>query len=136
MGRVGTRPVGCEETELCIRMRQRWPERKIVYEPLARISHHVPRERSRLRYYVSRCFSEGLSKAKLASLVGGRDATQSERRHVMRTLPRSAALDALRGARRLQLGGLLRGAAIVAGVAAAAAGFLLGNASARLPSRA
>ncbi|MDQ6789081.1 MAG: glycosyltransferase [Candidatus Dormibacteraeota bacterium] len=136
MGRVGTRPVGCEETELCIRMRQRWPEQKIVYEPLARISHHVPRERARVRYYVSRCFGEGLSKAKLASFVGGRDATQAERRHVLRTLPRSAALDALQGARRLQLGGLLRGAAIIAGVAAAAAGFLLGNASARLPSRA
>jgi glucosyl-dolichyl phosphate glucuronosyltransferase len=136
MGRVGTRPVGCEETELCIRMRQRWPERKIVYEPLARISHQVPPERARLRYYISRCFSEGLSKAKVASVVGGRDATASERRHVLGTLPRSAALDALGGVGRLQIGGLLRAAAMVAGLAAAASGFLLGNASARLPARA
>jgi glycosyltransferase involved in cell wall biosynthesis len=136
MGRVGTRPVGCEETELCIRMRQRWPERKIVYEPLARISHHVPRERARVRYYMSRCFGEGLSKAKVASLVGRRDATRAEWRHVLGTLPRSAAVYALRGAGSLQVGGLLRGAAIVVGLAAAATGFLLGNASARLPSRA
>jgi len=29
IGRVGTRPTGCEETELCIRLRQRWPEGRL-----------------------------------------------------------------------------------------------------------
>src|SRR5437870_12619098 len=31
IGRVGTLPLGCEETELCIRVHQRWPQRVILY---------------------------------------------------------------------------------------------------------
>ncbi|PWT75850.1 MAG: family 2 glycosyl transferase, partial [Chloroflexi bacterium] len=33
VGRVDTHPVGCEETELCIRAGQRWPRRMFLYEP-------------------------------------------------------------------------------------------------------
>jgi GT2 family glycosyltransferase len=129
MGRVGTRPVGCEETELCIRMRQLWPDRRIVLEPAARISHHVPRRRAGLGYYLSRCFSEGISKAQVAALVGSDDATASERQHALRTLPGSVIREAAEGLRRLRPGRLLRAAAIVAGLGAAAAGFLVGSAS-------
>src|SRR5207247_3975777 len=38
MGRVGLLPVGCEETELCIRARQAIPDGVFVYEPRARVS--------------------------------------------------------------------------------------------------
>jgi GT2 family glycosyltransferase len=117
VGRVGTRPVGCEETELCIRLRQRWPARRIVYEPMARVVHRVPAARARVGYYVARCYAEGASKARVASLVGGRDATASERRHALRALPLGVA-------REVRHGRLLRGAAITAGLVTVAAGFL------------
>jgi hypothetical protein len=123
MGRVGARPLGCEETELCIRLRQRWPARRIVHEPLARVRHRVPPERARAGYYVARCFSEGVSKARVAALVGGRDGTASERRHALRALPRGVAREVLRGVRHGRPSGLLRAAAIVAGLGAVAAGF-------------
>jgi glycosyltransferase involved in cell wall biosynthesis len=126
MGRLGERPLGCEETELCIRLRQRWPERRIVHDPLARVRHHVPRQRAALRYYVRRCYAEGVSKAAVAASVGGRDATAAERRHVLRTLPAGALRDVLGFVRGRDPGGVLRAGAIGLGAAVTAAGFLAG----------
>ena len=42
LGRLGTRPLGCEETELAIRIRQRRPEARLLHEPTAVVHHHVP----------------------------------------------------------------------------------------------
>src|SRR6185312_4625824 len=53
-GRGGTLPVGCEETEFCIRVLQRFPEAKLLYEPRARIFHQVPSHRGTWSYYVRR----------------------------------------------------------------------------------
>jgi GT2 family glycosyltransferase len=118
LGRVGTHPAGCEETELCIRLRRRWPARRIVYEPAARVAHRVPLDRARFGYFGSRCFAEGRSKARVAALVGGSDATASERRHALRILPVAVTREVLGGR-------LLRGAAIVAGLGIVTAGFAL-----------
>src|SRR5438552_7608283 len=41
VGPVGTRPMGCEETELCIRAKQYWPQKVFLCEPQARIHHHI-----------------------------------------------------------------------------------------------
>lgn len=49
IGRVGTRPVGCEETELCIRLNQHQPRGRLLYEPQARVFHQVPQTRSSWR---------------------------------------------------------------------------------------
>jgi hypothetical protein len=84
----------------------------------------VPLQRARAGYYLARCFAEGVSKARVAALVGGRDGTASERRHALRTLPRGVAREVLGGVRRADPGGPLRAAAIVAGLATVAAGFL------------
>src|SRR5260370_3129049 len=46
VGRVGTHPVGCEETELCIRVRQHWPHGVFLYQPQACVSHRVPINRA------------------------------------------------------------------------------------------
>src|SRR5579864_6684723 len=40
IGRTQTRPLGCEETDLCIRAQQRWPNGRFVYTPVARVRHH------------------------------------------------------------------------------------------------
>ena len=100
IGRVGTLPVGCEETELCIRVHQRWPDLEVRYEPEARVAHTVSADRATLRYFVSRCRAEGLSKALVAGLVGTGDGLASERAYVRRTLPAGMARafgQALRG---------------------------------------
>src|SRR5207247_1990160 len=89
LGRVGTVPLGCEETELCIRARQRWPAGLLLYEPAARVSHRVGRERERWGYLASRCYAEGMSKARVSRAVGRQDALSSEWSYVRETLPRA-----------------------------------------------
>ncbi|MEX2599442.1 MAG: glycosyltransferase, partial [Dehalococcoidia bacterium] len=70
LGRVGEVPVGCEETELCIRARNHWPSGVILYEPAARVYHRVPASRGTWGYFSSRCYAEGKSKALVTQLVG------------------------------------------------------------------
>jgi GT2 family glycosyltransferase len=130
IGRVGTHPVGCEETELCIRIGQRWPERTLLYRPEARVFHHVPPLRGRWSYFRARCYGEGISKALVRRFVGARDALSSERSYTLRTLPRGVARGLADGARG-DLHGLLRAGAIVAGLAMTTAGFVRGSLGAR-----
>lgn len=123
VGRVGSTPVGCEETELAIRARRRWPGSKIVFDPAARVRHTVPPERATVHYLLSRCWSEGISKAVVARIAGADAALASERSYVRRTLPRGIVreLSGLRGPRDAHRLG--SAAAMCVGLASAAAGF-------------
>ncbi len=125
-----SRPLGCEETEFCIRLAQRRPGSVMVFEPQAVIGHKVPAPRMRFSYFRSRCYAEGLSKALVTSSVGAGDGLSSERAHAMKTLP----LGALRGigqAVRGDLAGLARAGAIVVGLAWTTWGYLVGSARLR-----
>lgn len=123
VGRVGTLPVGCEETELSIRVRKLgWD---IVYDPAAVVDHVVPVERGRLSYFVRRCVAEGRSKAMVAQLSGTSGALASERTYVRRMLP----LGVVYGVRQAVLGprrpdGLARAAAIPVGLVMTTFGYL------------
>jgi GT2 family glycosyltransferase len=132
MGRVGSFPAGCEETELCIRTRQRWPEKAVVYSPEARISHRVPLSRARPGYFFSRCYTEGTSKALVSRVVGAGDGLSSERSYTFRILPKGV----LKGIGDTLFGrdaaGLLRAGAIIAGLACTAAGYAVAALSASL----
>jgi cellulose synthase/poly-beta-1,6-N-acetylglucosamine synthase-like glycosyltransferase len=119
LGRVWGAPTGCEETELCIRMRERWPEGHFVYDPRARVMHRVPEDRGRVSYFAARCHAEGRSKAILARRHGAALALATERAYVRRTL-RAALVSAVRDASR---GSALRSAAIVFGLTITAAGY-------------
>ncbi len=55
--------MGCEETDLFIRLLQRWPDAQILYEPAAPVRHTVPASRLAWRYFRTRCFAEGQSEA-------------------------------------------------------------------------
>jgi GT2 family glycosyltransferase len=132
VGRVGTRPVGCEETELCIRARQCLPRSEIIFEPRARVRHHVTPERANRRYFRARCWAEGLSKAVVARHAGRDDALSSERRYVTNTLPRGVAHGLRDAVLRREAGGLARAAWIVAGVTITAAGYAVGTVRAHL----
>ena len=131
VGRVGTRPVGCEETELCIRARQQIPGATIVYEPSAHVWHRVAPVRTRWSYFRSRCYAEGLSKAIVARHAGSQDALESERAYTLKILPRGVVrglIDTLSGRDRH---GVLRSAAIIAGLLITTAGYLTGTLRAR-----
>lgn len=126
LGRVGNRPDGCEETELCIRALLDRPDGVLLYRPTARVSHHVPRARSTRRYFVARCFAEGRSKALVLKHVGARMALKTERRYAARVLPR-AVLSAVRAAFvNRAAADFERAAAIVLGFGLTSAGFLIG----------
>ena len=132
IGRIGTRPLGCEETELCIRLSQRWPASMLLYEPSARVHHRVPASRARWAYFRSRCYHEGLSKAMVAGLVGAGDGLSSERTYTLRTLPKGVARGIAETIRQGNLAGLTRAGAIAGGLALTAGGYLVGTTAGKL----
>ena len=67
MGRLGVLPLGCEETEFAIRVRLNVAGAEILHVPSAIVLHHVEPERVRIRYFLHRCYAEGLSKAAVAA---------------------------------------------------------------------
>ena len=127
IGRVGARPMGGEETELCIRARQRWPHKVFLHDPHARIHHHIPARRALWSYFYARCYAEGQSKAQIARLVGRKDGLASERSYTCKILP-SGILAGLAGAIfHSDPMGFLRAGAIIAGLAITTAGYLAGT---------
>ena len=62
IGRERGLPMGCEETEISIRVRQRAPGTRIVYEPSAQVRHLVPAGRGTWTYFFQRCWAEGRSR--------------------------------------------------------------------------
>jgi GT2 family glycosyltransferase len=127
VGRVGANPVGCEETELCIRATARWPETRIVLEPRARVRHTVPAVRGSWRYFRSRCFAEGRSKAQVTRLAGATAGLASERRYTVRVLPSGMLRQARAALRTRRLGPLAGAGAIAAGLGYTVAGYLVGR---------
>jgi len=124
IGRVGTLPVGCEETELCIRVSQMNPGAQFIFNPDARVIHTVPSHRGTWTYYRRRCFAEGRSKHLVSTFVGANDGLANERTYTFKTLPIGVVRNLGRALTRRELSSLRRGAAIVAGLAITTAGFV------------
>lgn len=125
LGRIGTKPLGDEETELCIRASMHWPKSRWVYEPAAVMRHSVPEARARWKYFCSRCYYEGISKSAISRLVGRNRGLAAERGYVLRVLPRAVGrglLAPLRG----DLGGVRRAGAIVIGLMLTTMGYAIG----------
>ena len=127
IGRIDAVPLGCEETELCIRAKQIFPECNFIYEPAASVLHYVPSKRSNFHYFRSRCYAEGISKALITALIGERDGLSSERTYTFKVLPEGV----LRGVRDTMfngdISGLGRAGAIVIGLVLTTWGFLVGK---------
>ena len=125
-GKVGnvSRP---EDTDLCLRLNSgAW-----LYDPACVAGHWVPPQRTTLRYFLVRCFNEGRGKAGLAALNGAGSSTSDECGYTFRVLPRAVSRG-LRDAVHGDGSGALRGAAIIAGLGLAVAGFAVGGARATL----
>ncbi|MQY38816.1 hypothetical protein SRB17_68300 [Streptomyces sp. RB17] len=127
IGRDGDRrPLGCEETELCIRLTRARPDAVLLIDDRAVIHHRVPGPREHFAYFRTRTYAEGLSKALVAKSVGADKGLESERRYTTRVLPAGVARG-LRDALLARPGGAGRAGAIVAGVLSAAGGYAVGT---------
>ncbi len=127
IGRVGTIPLGGEETELCIRAHQHWPKKIFLYNPHARIHHRIPARRATWRYFRSRCYAEGLSKALITRYVGAKDSLASERSYTLKTLPSGVLRNIRNSIVHRNSIGFQRAGAIVAGFFTTTIGYLVGT---------
>jgi GT2 family glycosyltransferase len=126
LGRVGTCPLGCEETDLSIRARQAFPGGAILHEPKAVVHHHVPAARAEVGYFRSRCWSEGMSKAEVRRATPGPGVLGVERSYVTRTLAGAAARNVRDAAQQRCAGPLLQTGMIGLGVLVTVAGYAAG----------
>jgi hypothetical protein len=127
VGRVGTHPRGCEETELAIRLTASQPGSVIYYVPASVVDHHVTQDRLKFSYFVRRCWHEGLSKADVVRLAGSSAGLQRERRHTAVVIPAALMRD-LRSFVTGDAGAGARMIAAVTGLTTAAAGYFTGRA--------
>jgi glycosyltransferase involved in cell wall biosynthesis len=125
LGRVGKVPLGCEETEICIRYSAIHPEHRFVLQRDAVVHHLAPASRLTWHYFWTRCWAEGISKAAVSSLVGWHSGLSSERRHVLRAMPKEL-LETAQVFRRNRKDAATRCALVIAGTSCAIAGMFWG----------
>ncbi len=127
IGRANGRPMGCEETELCIRAFQHFHGIKFIYEPRAWAWHRIIPGRASWNYFRERCYAEGLSKAKVSALVGAGDALSSEWRYTLHTLTRGVWRGLAHGIVERDAAAFGRGGAILAGLFFTGMGYMVGT---------
>lgn len=123
---------GDEETEFCIRVEQQRPGSIWLYAPAALVSHYVPSQRTRWRYFLWRCYDEGLGKASLVKLHDRSTGLSSERTYTLKTLPSGVAHGLADVVFRHDLSGILRAGAIITGLTITIAGYLIGKVSSQI----
>ena len=111
---------------MAIRLTAGVPGSVVWYVPTAAVDHHVARDRISVRYFVSRCWHEGMSKADVVRLAGAPAGLQSERRHTTAVIPRAVVGDAL-ALGRGDVAASARIGAMLAGVTAAVSGYVAGR---------
>ncbi len=122
-----------EDTDFCIRAIQCRPQGVWLYRPEAKVRHKVPASRANWKYYLWRCFNEGLGKAELSNLVGAKQGMSAERSHMFYTLPTGVATGLGDALFRRDLSGFGRAGAILIGLAVAITGYSAGIISGLLP---
>lgn len=129
LGRVGKVPLGCEETELCIRAAAARDGSRILFQPSARVRHHVSTDRLTWHYLLRRCYAEGLSKAAVSAMVGQDRALATERGYVTKVLPRGLVRELARAVTRRSAVSAASSLAIIAGLTATVLGYGRGRAA-------
>jgi glucosyl-dolichyl phosphate glucuronosyltransferase len=134
LGRIPEQPLGGEETEFCIRLTRVRPGAVIRFDPAAQVAHVLTRPRTRLGYFVRRCWAEGVSKAEVSRQAGPGAALSTEREYTTRVLPRAVARGLADGVRG-DGWGLARAAAVLLGLTVTTAGYGAGVMRGRVGSR-
>ena len=121
LGRVGADGAGCEETDVCIRLRAAQGGSTVMYAPRSTVHHRVTPGRCTPGYVLRRCVAEGRSKARLAARVGAEAATGEERAYgtlIAKALAHDVATAPLHPSRAG------RASVLAAGLMCASAGYL------------
>jgi glycosyltransferase involved in cell wall biosynthesis len=78
IGRFGKKLLSGEEPELSLRIREKMPSSKIIYDPSAVVYHLIDDSRNSFKYLLKRSFYEGVSKALISSKQGTSKALSTE----------------------------------------------------------
>ena len=126
IGRLGSLPLGCEETEFCLRAARAVCGARIALTAGAEIDHRVPAERATASYLLRRCYFEGISKALVRRLSDSRslDTERAYLRHALAARLKSSVRGVVSGRGAGDAAGQF--AAVVGAVGAAAVGYLVG----------
>jgi len=114
------------DMELSHRLLQSSPGSHLMYQPAAVVRHYVHPDRLTWAYFWRRCFYVNRSKAAAFRELGPAANLRAERRFAQRALTRGFARG-IRDAVSGDVGGLLRSICIVAGLALAGSGYLVGS---------
>lgn len=125
MGRVGTNAAGDEETELCVRIKQVFPNAELTHSDGMRVRHQIDAHRARLAYFIKRCWAEGRSKARMAKMHPG--SLSSESHHLFSVLPRSFLGHIAAQLAGRDASGLAKAGALALGTGLVVGSYLLGR---------
>lgn len=117
-------PLGCEETEFGIRLRQLMTGARLVHEPRAVVRHEIDGSRLSWHYFRARCMAEGRSKARVAALVGITAGLRVEWVYLGRTLVPGAMRELRTFLRRPRRANVARVGAMLVGVTWALSGYV------------
>jgi glycosyltransferase involved in cell wall biosynthesis len=132
IGRLGSLPLGCEETEFCLRAARAMRGARIALIAGAEIDHRVPAARATPTYLLRRCYFEGISKA-LVRRLGDSRSLETERTYLRYALPARLKSNVRRVASgRGAADAIGQFAAVIGAVGAAALGYLVGVVAFRL----
>jgi glycosyltransferase involved in cell wall biosynthesis len=121
-GKRGSSLSTCDETELGLRIEQRYGPGRIRCVPAARVQHFIPGARIGWRKLALRCVSEGLAKGRLRRLYGD-EALGAERAYVRTLVTRSVPRMLVRGITRMDGRSLLGAGAILLSLAVTAGAY-------------
>jgi hypothetical protein len=126
IGRLGSLPLGCEETEFCLRAARAMRGARIALTAGAEIDHRVPAARATASYLLRRCYFEGISKALVRRLSDSRslDTERAYLRHALAARLKSSIRGVVGGRGAGDAAGQF--AAVIGAVGAAAVGYLVG----------
>jgi GT2 family glycosyltransferase len=122
------------DMEMSHRLLERAPDRKLIYEPDARVRHYVHPNRLTWSYFWRRCFLVNRSKVAAMREMGSAAHLRAERTFAGRVLThgvRTGLSEFVRG----DVSGMLRAIAICVGVGLAGAGYAIGRIEWRLGYR-
>jgi glycosyltransferase involved in cell wall biosynthesis len=132
-GKTGGRS-GTDETELCIRATRRWPDRIWLYNPAVSIGHRVPLGRVQRRYFLLRCYDEGVAKAMIVEIAGAQRGLSAERQYTRVVLPQGVLRNVRSFVVLRELSALGRAVAIVVGLMTTVIGYGVGRSARSLHS--
>lgn len=102
IGRLGKKLLAGEEADFCSRLLRTIPNAEIVYDPSAIVYHKVPQSRLNLKYVLSRCYYEGLSKSIILDAHPGKSFKLSSEKSYLNYLLRESIPSRLRNFYRVK----------------------------------